>query len=815
MKKYLKYIVILAALFWQVNISPAQDSIPLNTPHVFVVTNQPGYSYAWWYTNALGERTDFVSTTNATEEVSWNTEGNYNLFVQAKDANNCLSEVISKQFVVYRKKDPAPIKVFAGRDTTIGGCKPYLFADVSPVKQEYTYSWSPSEFLDDPSKINPVFTPGKTTTYVLTVTTPEGVNAKDTVTITVDDLPTIEFAYSDNEVFEGNLGVHNLNLVTGNPDGAVYRWHVEPSNGTSTNLEVISGPDAFILWDGQPGNYTLYAEVTDKNGCVSNAISQNVEILKYDPAPFEVYAGPDTTIGSCTTYTFAQISPDFDSYKYLWEPAINLDNPNVAHPVFTPGETTTYILTVTTLTGVSRKDTVTITVDESLNPKLEFITSEAAVEQGKSFTHEAGLTAGESSGAIYHWEVAPSTGTTTNLTQVTGSTAEIQWDGPEGLYELVVWATDGNGCNSDTIRQQVEIIKPSDIFLTAGQDTTIGGCAPYQLHAVITEEAGVTYSYLWTPSSGLDNPAVANPIFTPGKTTTFVVTVSGSNGATATDSVKVTVSSVYADAGPDIIMVQGSTSMLDGSKSYGTGLRYHWTTTSGKIEEGETGATPVVSGFGDYYLQVTDTFGCVARDTVNVTRLAHAPVAVDDYDTTAYQREIIIDVLANDTDAENSINPSSLSITNPPFNGTAYVDFDTHQVHYRPNTGFTGSDVFEYRICNLLNQCDEGNVYVFVTDFKFLIPNAFSPNGDGVNDYFEILGIDYYENNSLTIINRWGNKVYEAKGYGISTSPKFWDGKPNSGFRLGDEKLPTGTYYYILELGNGEKAISGSIYLDR
>jgi gliding motility-associated-like protein len=177
--------------------------------------------------------------------------------------------------------------------------------------------------------------------------------------------------------------------------------------------------------------------------------------------------------------------------------------------------------------------------------------------------------------------------------------------------------------------------------------------------------------------------------------------------------------------------------------------------------------------------------------------------------------EVKIPVLNNDTDKDDSIVPSTLTISMSPLNGTAYVDFDDYTVHYRPNESFSGTDNFEYQICNTYKECDRAKVYVLVTEFKFLVPNAFSPNGDGINDYFEILGIEYYEANSITIINRWGNKVYEAKNYGISTTPKFWDGKANTGVRVGDDELPTGTYYYILELGNGEKPIGGSIYLDR
>lgn len=638
MKKYLKYIVLLIILLWQTHRASAQDTIPLNTAHSFKVTYQPGYTYQWWYTDAEGNKTFFASTTSTTEEVVWNTEGDFNLYAQAKDANNCLSEIITRKFVVIDQDNPVPFVVFAGPDTTIGSCQPYIFADVSPIENGYQYQWNPAIYLDNPAKANPVFTPGKTTTYELTVT--------------------------------------NLN-------------------------------------------------------------------------------------------------------------------------------------------GETAKDTVTITVEESGKPALEFITAEVLVEQGNSFTHEVNLTNGNPLNAVYQWSVEPTGGTTTDMNLFSGSSANIVWDGFPGGYTLYVSVSDGNGCVSDTISQHVEIAAPSDFYLSAGRDTTISSCRPYQLQAEIQREAGVTYSYIWSPATNLDHPSLPNPLFTPGNTTTFVVTVTSSKGDVATDSVKITVSQVFADAGADIIMEQGSTAMLDGTGSSGEKINYQWTTSSGKIESGANTAHPVVSGFGDYYLLITDSFGCTDQDTVNVSQLIQAPVAVDDYDTTSYQRELVIDVLANDTDIDNSINPASLMIPNPPHNGTAYVDFDKYVVHYRPDNGFKGTDVFEYRICNMNNQCDNASVFVLVTDFNFMIPNAFSPNGDGINDYFEILGIEFYENNSISIINRWGNKVYEARGYGISSTPVFWDGKSNTGFRIGNEDLPTGTYYYILDLGDGKKPISGSIYLDR
>jgi gliding motility-associated-like protein/uncharacterized repeat protein (TIGR01451 family) len=75
------------------------------------------------------------------------------------------------------------------------------------------------------------------------------------------------------------------------------------------------------------------------------------------------------------------------------------------------------------------------------------------------------------------------------------------------------------------------------------------------------------------------------------------------------------------------------------------------------------------------------------------------------------------------------------------------------------------------------------------TDIKsiagIIIPNVFTPNNDGLNDTFEIPGLQMYETNELTIVNRWGGTVYDKKGY-----KNDWDG---SG-------LNEGTYYYLLKI---------------
>lgn len=89
------------------------------------------------------------------------------------------------------------------------------------------------------------------------------------------------------------------------------------------------------------------------------------------------------------------------------------------------------------------------------------------------------------------------------------------------------------------------------------------------------------------------------------------------------------------------------------------------------------------------------------------------------------------------------------------------------------------------------------------------IPDAYSPNGDGINDVFFIENIENYPNNTFTVFNRWGNKVFESSPY-----TNTWDGRSQFGVVFG-EILPESTYYYILDLGNESDEHNGSIFLRR
>jgi gliding motility-associated-like protein len=92
---------------------------------------------------------------------------------------------------------------------------------------------------------------------------------------------------------------------------------------------------------------------------------------------------------------------------------------------------------------------------------------------------------------------------------------------------------------------------------------------------------------------------------------------------------------------------------------------------------------------------------------------------------------------------------------------------------------------------------------------KVVIPNAFSPNGDGVNDRWEIKDVEVYSNTTLQVFDRAGALVYTSQNY-----KNEWDGRSISG-----KELPDGTYYYILKLGGkgafGQDAYNGNVTIVR
>jgi len=147
----------------------------------------------------------------------------------------------------------------------------------------------------------------------------------------------------------------------------------------------------------------------------------------------------------------------------------------------------------------------------------------------------------------------------------------------------------------------------------------------------------------------------------------------------------------------------------------------------------------------------------------------------------------------------------SIYIITEPQWGTATINLDGSLTYNADEQVCERRDSFQYVVCTPTG-CDTSMVTICIDCVDIVIFTAVSANGDGINDEFYIANIEEYPNNKLQIFNRWGNKVYETKGY-----KNQWKGTWN-----GNKDLPDGTYYYLLELNDeGSRVFQGYLELYR
>ncbi len=135
--------------------------------------------------------------------------------------------------------------------------------------------------------------------------------------------------------------------------------------------------------------------------------------------------------------------------------------------------------------------------------------------------------------------------------------------------------------------------------------------------------------------------------------------------------------------------------------------------------DGSIDYTPDPDFFGtdSFTYEVCDFAGDCDTATVDITvdSVNDGPDAVDDAALVNEDSSVTIDVLANDTDVEGAIDPSTVSVTGGPSNGTVNVNPDG-TIDYTPDADFFGSDSFTYEVCDVDGDCDTATVDITVSD---------------------------------------------------------------------------------------------------
>ncbi len=268
----------------------------------------------------------------------------------------------------------------------------------------------------------------------------------------------------------------------------------------------------------------------------------------------------------------------------------------------------------------------------------------------------------------------------------------------------------------------------------------------------------------------------------PTQTTTYYVESESASGCInlgGREPVTVTVNDLpIVDAGANQTICDGSSAQLTATG----GVTYVWNTGS----EGPTVTyTPTTDTW--YNVTVTDNNGCVNSDSVFV-QVFHPDsiTAVPDYATGENETPLSINVVNNDIQSWGVVH-----VVTQPEHGNAIVESD-NSITYNPIGGYEGNDTIVYAICDSFcgDFCDE--TFVVIENITFFIPEGISPNDDGKNDEFEIVGLFKFPKHHLQIFNRWGDLIYDAEPYAND-----WHGQTNKGMVLGGDAVVEGTYFYI------------------
>jgi gliding motility-associated-like protein len=313
----------------------------------------------------------------------------------------------------------------------------------------------------------------------------------------------------------------------------------------------------------------------------------------------------------------------------------------------------------------------------------------------------------------------------------------------------------------------------SNLTFTALTDQTI--CEGSSTRLNLVSNANV---FVWTPSAGLSNPSIADPVANPVITTQYIVRAT-LDRCFIEDTVVVTVNPApVPDAGPAGFICYGQRYQLQGSG----GVQYSWTPTAYLDNPGLANPFSTPDRTTTYTLSIlADANGCPSLVTDTVTIDVTPPVKIYTFpaDTIAYPGDQIR------IRAVSAVPQANI------FTWSPMINLDNPFISDPVYTAGPAGDSLVYKVTAASAAGCLGEGYVKVRVYKgpeLYTPTAFTPNGDGLNDRFYPFPVGIKSINYFRVYNRWGQLVFSS-----NVLYKGWDG-----FFQGT-KQATGVYVWMAQ----------------
>ena len=636
--------------------------------------------------------------------------------------------------------------------------------------------------------------------------------SSNTITLTVNAIPPTPTISSNSPVCQGGV----LNLFASSIPGATYAW-TGPAGYNDPNANPERQPVTLTM----AGIYTV--KVT-KNGCSSPETSLTVEVVQTPNTPLIATPLPAICIDGPISAFLNIINPQ-NGMMYTWQDttsgidlqsstatSLSLGLPNVL--ALGPG---THIFRVFAITpgSLACRSANSITVVVKFDTIPANINAFAGIDRYACVGNPILLMATPPTGTVTGlWAQIP---TPPTVTIDNANAPNASFEGEANTIYTFQWSL-SNGACMDYDRDTVVITAQNPEPAFAGFDTFTCETTSIRLNAT----QGTTAQGYWTQSQGqggfgiiIDEPNNPNTTISGnlqyGQNYAFTWVIGNIGCGENSDAVIVHIYSFKANAGSNqFICSNNDCTTLTASPISGFELG-KWTSLSGGGIISSPGLdTTEVCGLSpgkNIFSWTTNDGACGdrSRDTMEVYYEIFPTANADDI-IVPFGATAEFNVLSNDVLPSNF----TIMVTMPPLNGII-SETSTGVYIFRPGSGFTGTDVLTYRICNTNcpDACSFANVTFSVGAAPAcFIPTIITPNGDGFNDVFTIPTVctvgEGEANLEVTIFNQWGDLVFHDKPY-----RNDWGGTYNTA------ELPAGTYYFVVRLNERDTPKTGFLLIQR
>jgi gliding motility-associated-like protein len=741
----------------------------------------PIVKWMWNY----GDGAKDTATTNAPRTHTYNTPGRYIVTLTIENAAGCKNTYIDSIDV-----RPVP---FANFSMPAGICLPggvTQFTNLSTLTPTgaLTYSWT---FGDAGTSIvkDPVHTYTSTGpfTIVLTATSQFGCT-KDTSRIlsTVYAQPRAGFTSVTESCLRDTINFTDTSNGMGN---AIVKWYW---NFGDNKIDSVKNPKHVYA---TAGTYTVMLVVTTDKGCTSDTFKTTIKVNPLPTADFtfsntRCAAQPITFTGQTGTGTIT---------NWHW----NLGNGTIKDLPDTSPFTENYsnagsynVSLVVVDTKGCKSDSIKKVVVINPNPNAGFTTLNTCL--GDAFTQfndTSSIADGTQGQFVYSWNF----GDATNATVANPNTATT--NNPKhvyittGTYNVALTITSVSGCVASVSKAiKINPLPVVDFDMPAGICLPTAD-AQFTDRSSIADASEAQFSYAWTfgDPNNVSGASSKNPIhrYTSAGPFNIKLTITSKDGCVK-DTTK-TLSNIFPQpkaaftATPDTICLGDNITFTDNSNGMGSAVvKWIWDFKDGKTDTIRS-VTHTYASASTYpvTLSIINANGCLSD-------IATVPVSVNAYPVVDAGPTLFV-LQNHSTTLRPIVTGNNLQFVWTP---ARYLDDDSIK---NPLSSPLTDQLYRLTVTGIGGCAASDTVRVKI--FKDpLIPNVFSPNGDGINDKWVITYLDTYPGASVEVYNRYGQRVYSSVGKSLQ-----WDGT------IDGKELPVGTYYYLINPRNGREQISGSV----